>query len=125
MALTNSSKSGAERRRHPRAPADWTVELALAGGPQRARLRDVSRVGLSFHLEVPIPLMTVLAVALELPGTGGAAGRRITGSGAVVRCQRISPALEHYEVALFLHDMSEADRDALEAHVRGAPAQRR
>jgi hypothetical protein len=122
MALTDSSKSGAERRRHPRAPADWTVELALAGGTQRARLRDVSRVGLSFHVEVPIPLMTVLAIALELPAGDR---RRITGSGAVVRCQRISPALEHYEVALFLHDMSEADRGALEAQVRGALAERR
>lgn len=122
MAVTDSSKRGAERRAHPRAPADWTVELALAGGSRRGRLRDVSRAGLSFHTEAPIPMMTVLAVALDLPTPEG--HRRITGSGAVVRCQRISPALEHYEVAVFLHDMSEADRAALAAHVDGALAGR-
>ena len=122
MAVTDTSKSGAERSRHPRAPADWTVELALDGGTQRGRLRDVSRAGLSFHTEAPIAMMTVLAVALDLPTREGR--RRICGSGAVVRCQRISPSLEHYEVAVFLHDMSEADRAALEAHVRGALAGR-
>jgi hypothetical protein len=123
MAVTDSSKSGAERRAHPRAPADWTVELALAGGTRRARLRDVSRAGLSFHTEAPIPMMTVLALALDLPTPEGR--RRISGSGAVVRCQRISQALEHYEVAVFLHDMAESDRLALEAHVHGTLASRR
>jgi hypothetical protein len=123
MAQTDSSRSGAERRAHPRAPADWTVELALAGGTQRARLRDVSRAGLSFHTESPIPMMTVLALALELPTPEGR--RRIRGSGAVVRCQRISPTLDHYEVAVFLHDMAEPDRLALEAHVHGSLASRR
>ncbi len=116
MAVQSDSKSGAERRRHPRAEADWTVEIALEGGTQRARLRDVSRIGLCFHTEQPIPMMTVLSVGLDLPVPHGV--RRVTGSGAVVRCERISPALEHYEVALFLHDMSESDRDALDEHVQ-------
>jgi len=111
---------GAERRRHPRAPADWTIEIALEDGVHRARLRDVSRIGLSFHLERAIPMMTVLRIGLDLPERGGV--RRVTGSGAVVRCQRISPALEHYEVAVFLHDMGEEDRDALDRHVSGVPA---
>ncbi len=116
MVTSNGeAPTGAERRRHPRAEADWTVEIALTGGTHRARLRDVSRIGLCFHMETAIPLMTVLGVGLDLPVDGGV--RRITGSGAVVRCQRISPALEHYEVAVFLHDMSEGDRDALDAHV--------
>ena len=121
MAVTDRPMSGAERRRHPRAQADWTIELALEGGPQRARLRDISRIGLCFHTEAAIPLMTVLAIGLDLPGPDGP--RRVTGSGAVVRCERISPTLEHYEVALFLHDMAEDDRAALDAHVRtAAPA---
>jgi hypothetical protein len=115
MALEKKSKSGAERRRHPRAQADWTIELAVDGGTQRARLRDISRIGLCFHTEQAIPLMTVLSIALDLPEDEGT--RRVTGSGAVVRCERISPTLEHYEVALFLHDMTESDRTALDRHV--------
>ena len=116
MVVESESKSGADRRRHPRAAADWTVEIALDGGTQRARLRDVSRIGVCFHTEKPIPMMTVLSVGLDLPVAHGM--RRITGSGAVVRCERISPALEHYEVALFLHDMTESDRAALDEHVQ-------
>ena len=119
VTRNEDAPTGAERRRHPRAPADWTVEIALEDGLHRARLRDVSRIGMCFHLERPIPMMTVLRVGLDLPVTGGV--RRVTGSGAVVRCQRISPALEHYEVAIFLHEMGEEDRDALGRHVDGGP----
>jgi hypothetical protein len=117
---TADAGRGAERRRHPRAPADWTVEIALEDGVHRARLRDVSRIGMCFHLERPIPMMTVLRIGLDLPATDGK--RRVTGSGAVVRCQRISPALEHYEVAIFLHEMGDEDRDALDRHVGEDPA---
>ena len=116
VTRNGEAPTGAERRRHPRAEADWTVEIALDDGTHRARLRDVSRIGLCFHVERAIPMMTVLQIALDLPVDGGV--RRVSGSGAVVRCQRISPTLEHYEVAVFLHDMAEGDRAALDAHVR-------
>jgi hypothetical protein len=121
VTKNGDAPTGAERRRHPRAEADWTVEIALDDGNHRARLRDVSRIGLCFHMERALPMMTVLRIGLDLPVDGGV--RRVTGSGAVVRCQRISPTLEHYEVAIFLHDMAEGDRDALDSHVREIEAQ--
>jgi hypothetical protein len=63
--------------------------------------------------------MTLLQLELDLPaGTSGAKAHKVRGAGAVVRCERISPGVEHYEVAVFLHDVSESDREALEAHVR-------
>ena len=119
VTRNGKTSTGTERRRHPRAEADWTVEVALEDGVHRARLRDVSRIGMCFHLERPIPMMTVLRVGLDLPVDHGV--RRVTGSGAVVRCQRVSPTLDHYEVAIFLHEMGEDDRNALDAHVRLAP----
>jgi hypothetical protein len=80
--------------------------VALAGASVEARLRDVSAAGLCFYLDRPIAEMTVLAVAFALPGDP----RPVQCRGAVVRCARISPALEHYEVAIFLHEISAEDR---------------
>jgi hypothetical protein len=111
---------GRERRAHPRASADWPLEIALTSGPKpgpvQARVRDVSRAGVSFFVDRPIAMMTLLELALELPTPNGV--RKVRGKGAVVRCQRLSAALAHYEVAVFLHELSEADRRAIDSHVR-------
>ncbi len=119
-AQGEAPRAGGERRQHPRAEADWSVTVTLADGPHAARLRDVSRAGLCFFLDRPIAPMTLLAFALELPGSGRP--RAVCGGGAVVRCERISPGVEHYEIAVFLHDISESDRAALDAHVRAGLA---
>ncbi len=107
---------GRDRRRHPRAPADWPLQLALSDGQHTARVRDVSRAGVSFYLDRAIPMMTLLGVELDLPTEDGK--RTIRGNGAVVRCERLSELVDHYEVAVFLHDMLQDDRDAIDAYVR-------
>jgi hypothetical protein len=107
------SGGGRERRKHPRAEAPWSVTLALDDGPHVARLRDISRAGLCFFLDRPIPPMTLLGVAFDLPGP-----HAVRGQGAVVRCERISPGVEHYEIAVFLHDLPEEDLEAIDALVR-------
>jgi hypothetical protein len=114
----SKAPSGRERRAHPRAEAHWPVDLLLADGPCKARLRDVSRSGVCFFVDRPIALMALLQLELDLPPSPGVAARRLRGAGAVVRCERISPGVEHYEVAVFLHDMLESDRAALAAHVQ-------
>ena len=115
----SGSRSGRERRRHPRAAGDWPLSIRLTAGSHAglhtARVRDISRAGVCFYMEHPIPLMTVLEVALELPVAGGV--RRVHGEGAVVRCEPISASLAHYEVAVFIQHMADADRDAIAAHV--------
>src|SRR5262245_53557375 len=111
--------SGAERRRHPRANCELPITLTLDGATCEGRLRDISRAGVCFYLERPIALMTALRLALDLPN-GGNSGKpkKIRGQGAVVRCERISPSLSHWEIAVFLHDLPEADRALLDQHVR-------
>jgi hypothetical protein len=111
---------GPERRRWARAASDLAITVALDDSVHEARVRDISRAGVCFYLDRAIPPMTVLRIALELEVDGRK--RRLTGLGAVVRCERISPALSHYEIALFVHDMSESDRLAIEAHVRSRVA---
>ena len=97
------------------------MTIALEDGPHEARLRDVSRAGGCFFLERRVPEMTILKLELDLPeqeAPDGAEAVHIEGSGVVVRCQPIGPHVEHFEVAVFLNDMSESNREALEAYVR-------
>jgi hypothetical protein len=111
------SPSGRERRAHPRASCEGTLTLELADGPHRARLRDVSRAGISFFLDRPVAEMTVLAVRIELPPRRARPAERIEGRGVVVRSRPIAPALDHYEIAVFLSEMSEAQRATLDGFV--------
>jgi len=111
-----ASGVGHERRRHPRASIDCPVTLALGEGDCEARLRDVSRAGVCFFLDRRVPEMTILRMQLELPEDQGGT-RHIEGSGVVVRCQAIGPHVDHYEVAVFLNDMTESNREALEQYV--------
>jgi hypothetical protein len=108
-------RSWSERRRWARSGVDLPVTVNLSGGRNEARLRDISRAGVCFFLDRPIPLMTVLELSVSLPVKGGL--RRIGGHGAVVRCERIAKAVDHYEVAVFLHEMAEADRRTIEDFV--------
>jgi hypothetical protein len=109
-----------DRRRWPRARADWPLQLSLPDGRFEARVRDVSRAGVCFFLDRPVSLMTVLSVELDLPVEGGV--RHVSGQGAVVRCEKISDRLDHYEIALFLSDLAEPDRDAVESFVAASGA---
>ena len=112
--------SGAERRRWPRASCDLPITIQVAGATHEARLRDVSRAGVCFYLERPIPEMTVLAFALDLDD--GGRKRQLRGQGVVVRCAKISPALKHYEIAVFLNELPDGDRALLDAQVRAGVA---
>ena len=108
-------RSWSERRRWSRAGVDLPLTVNVSGGRSEARLRDISRAGVCFFLDRPIPLMTVLELSVSLPVKGGM--RRVGGHGAVVRCERIAKAVDHYEVAVFLHEMAEADRRTIEEFV--------
>lgn len=113
MFTDSDTKTGGERRRHPRTPVEWPITIALADGTYEARLRDVSAAGVCFFLDRPVPEMTVLELQFDLPD--GSASMQCRG--AVVRCEKISPQIDHFEVAVFLHDIAESDREALGAYV--------
>jgi hypothetical protein len=111
-----------ERRAHPRAACDWPITIQLQDGAHPGRLRDVSRAGISFFLDRRIPEMTILSVRIELPAARRSGQDWIDGRGVVVRCQPISRGVEHYEVAVFLDTLSEADRERLSSFVGAATA---
>ncbi len=107
-----AAPQGRERRQHPRAALEWPITIALAEGSFEARLRDISASGLCFFLDRKVPEMTVLQLAFEL------GGQRIRCKGAVVRCAPISPRLDHYEIAVFLHEVQDSTRAAIESYVQ-------
>ena len=109
---------GAERRKHPRIPSDITIELALDDGGHTARLRDVSESGICFFLDRGLEEMTILEVAFDLPADDSF--HRVQTTGVVVRSRKISPAVDHFEVALFFNGLDESARLALRAFVAGA-----
>ena len=114
--------TGRERRAHPRARCDGTITLELPDGPHRARLRDVSRAGICFFLDRPLAEMTLLAVRIDLPARPARPAARIESRGVVVRSQAIARAVDHYEIAVFLNELGEAQRATLDEFVATALA---
>ncbi len=113
--LQPAKDNGRDRRRWARALAEMPITLVGPDGSNEARIRDVSRAGVCFFLDRPVPLMTVLGVAFDIATPVGRT--RVQAHGAVVRCERIAKAVDHWEIAVFLHDMGEADRHTLEEFV--------
>lgn len=108
LPLLALSRVEQERRAHPRVAAP-ELPLRLADGANALRVRDISQSGVAFFSESSIPLWTTVKFELELPGPDGEA-QTVRGEGAIVRCDRVSPAVGHYEVAVFFQHL---DRDAL------------
>jgi hypothetical protein len=111
--------TGRERRRWPRAKADWPISLDLPEGRYEARVRDISEAGVCFFLDRPLRLMTQLAVELELPSDGKPVA--IRGTGIVVRCETIARAVDHYEIAVFMPELTELEKGAIRMFVAGHP----
>lgn len=115
---SSAPSRGRERRRWPRAKADWPISLELPEGRFEARVRDVSEAGVCCFLDRPLDLMVVLGIELEFPGMNGAT---VSGQGIVVRSERISEALDHYEIAVFMPDLSAEDKRTIATYVRDHP----
>ncbi len=116
--------SGRERRRWPRAKADWPISLDLPEGRYEARVRDISQAGVCFFLDRPLKVMTALQVEVELgfevPGEEKIICM-ISGRGVVVRSEKISERLDHYEIAVFMPDLTEVEKEAITEYVAAHP----
>jgi hypothetical protein len=102
-----------ERRKAPRAPADFSIRLADRGEAREARVKDLSTHGLCCWYPEPVAEMTLVRLDLELPGQGAHEVQ-----GAVVRCQKVrgqSPPT--YEVAVYFTRVPAECRAALAQYV--------
>lgn len=107
-----------ERRKHPRATVGWSAHIALEQGFTEVQLRDISVAGACFFSERPFPELTMLGLHLDIPDSDGGS-RSLDSRGVVVRCQKISAHLDHYEVAVFLNELAADERAAIARYVGG------
>jgi hypothetical protein len=106
-----------ERRRHPRVAADLPLRLTFKDRTVETRIHDLSGSGIRFKAPAPLPILSRVQIALELPdGTAGqgGAGASIAITGVVVRCQELAAAGEaRFDTAIFFEDLSELARSRL------------
>lgn len=114
--MTNSPR---ERRRAPRAVADFPIQLNPAGQATPARLKDLSAIGLCCTTSAKMQEMSIVGIDLQLPGES----KRHALQGAVVRCEPTRGSKSSYELAVWFTQIDDAAKKALGAYVaRSAPA---
>jgi len=107
-----------ERRRAPRARADFPIRLSPLGSATPARLKDLSAIGLCCTTGQKIEEMTLVGIELQLPGQPD----RHAVQGAVVRCEPTRAQKGQYEVAVYFTEITDAARSAVNAYVaQGSP----
>lgn len=105
-----------EKRRHPRVAKRILVRSRFEGTVELETV-DLSIGGLSCTAPMSLPLMTKLALSINLPANGGATGgERVIESEAVVVRSDKSPSSTgqgHYQIALFFSRMEDNHRQVL------------
>jgi len=99
-----------ERRRYPRSRRGVPVVTDGAGPGVLNHLDNISGSGVLCHTVRPIPLMTRLSIALEIPKP---VERRIECEGIVVRCDPHDQGDDHFKVAILYTKIDETDRQAI------------
>jgi hypothetical protein len=108
-----------ERRRAPRALADFPIQLSPQGSTAPARLKDLSAIGLCCTTASPIDEMVLVGIDLQLPGSN----EKHHVQGAVVRCDPADGEEGAFEIAVYFTAIEEDTKQALQAYVaQGAPA---
>lgn len=103
------SQAQPDRRRAPRAQADFPIQISGKQSAKPAQLKDISEIGLCCTATERVDEMTLLAIDLQLPGSKG----QHLVKGAVVRCE---PERQHkgsYEIAVYFTEIAPQTKLAL------------
>lgn len=107
-----------ERRRYPRSRRKVSGAIEDDGPGVLNHIDNISANGVLCHTVKPIPLMTKLGMALNLPKPHD---RRIECEGIVVRCEPDAKGDDNFRVAILYTHINEPDREALTAFVSEDP----
>lgn len=99
-----------ERRRYARSRRSVPVITDGSGPGVLNHLDNISGSGVLCHTVKPVPLMTKMSIALELPKPFEC---RIECEGVVVRCDPHEQGDDHFKVAILYTKISEDDRQAI------------
>jgi len=103
-----------ERRRFPRSRRGIQAFDEKGESGVLNNVDNISASGVLCHTVKPIPLMTKLGMGLELPAP---ADRRVDCEGVVVRCEADEEGGDSFKVAILYTQISDEDRDAIQAFV--------
>lgn len=118
---------GKERRKYPRADADFTVSIDTRPHKSEAiPVKDISKAGVCCLMKTPIPVMTEVNVRLQIPREDGST-TEVNCDGAVVRCDGHMPSTGDnpksgartpvYEVAIFFVHVDEEGMEIISNYV--------
>ncbi|MCP4644636.1 MAG: PilZ domain-containing protein [bacterium] len=113
---------GEERRRYARSRRGIKAAVDDGGPGVLNHVDNISGSGVLCHTVKPVPLMTKVGMALELPKP---VGKRIECEGVVVRCDPHDRGDDHFKVAIIYTRITDEDRNAIEdfvEHDLGEPA---
>ncbi|HOE67311.1 MAG TPA: PilZ domain-containing protein [Candidatus Hydrogenedentes bacterium] len=105
---------GSDRRRYPRSKR--AVHAVMDGGGPGVlnHIDNISANGVLCHTVRPIPLMTRMSIAIELPKP---LNQRIECEGVVVRCEPHEKGDDHFKVAILYTRISDECRQAIHEFV--------
>jgi hypothetical protein len=107
--------SGDERRRYARSRRGVPAIVDDGGPCVLNHIDNISANGVLCHTVKPVPLMTRMSIALELPKPYE---RRIECEGIVVRCDPHEMGDDHFKVAILYTKILEDDRDSISDFVQ-------
>ena len=103
-----------ERRRYPRSKRGVSIIQDEAGPGLLNHVDNISTVGALCHTVRPVPLMTKIGIALELPKPFT---HRIDAEGVVVRCEPDNRGDDHFKVAILFTRLRPEDGDVIDRFV--------
>ncbi len=103
-----------EKRRAPRAMADFAISLTDRGQAREATVRDISRSGLMCSYPEAIAEMTMVEIKLQIPGDD----EEHTTKGTIVWCsKRRGENPPAYDLGVFFDRLPRATQEALDRYV--------
>ncbi len=99
-----------DRRRYPRSRRGVSIIQDDAGPGLLNHVDNISGAGVLCHTVRPVPLMTKIGIALELPKPFT---HRIDAEGVVVRCEADEFGDDHFKVAILFTRLRPEDQDAI------------
>lgn len=105
---------GEERRRYPRSRRSLPVAVDEAGPGVLNHVDNISANGVLCHTIKPVPLMTRMRIALDLPSPHH---RRVDAEGVVVRCEPDDRGDDHFKVAILFTKIDSGEHESIRQFV--------
>ena len=114
----STSEQGIERRKYPRAKADFQAVIDNGFEAIKTKVDNISCSGIYCEVNKEIPLMTKLDLNMLIPTTFPSMGEffRVHCSGVVIRAE-LSKHKGKYNIAILFSDLLEGAKNKLSSYI--------